>query len=183
MREETRKVLQIISNSELSADEERNKLKEIFPDPRDRQRINGVKLWEKWCHCAPTDQEMQKRLKFIPRGENLKEIGVPSWICKYNGKPMLIKRPGVTNFVYSHQDESMMEIDINLHPLPFMFRQAMTYLKEHYFSRMLMTFGFVIEGREDEELPEVLLGDPLQLPYVNTDNVVKSGDVFSRPSI
>lgn len=37
----------------------------------------------------------------------------------------------------------------------------MAYLNDHYFVRMLMTFGFVIEGRSEEELPEVLLGNPM----------------------
>ena len=182
MRQATREILQILSNNNLNSEEKEEKLHELYPNENERFIVNGVKLWEKWCQCAPTDQEMQKRLKFIPRGENLKEVGVPGWICKYNGKPMLIKRPGVTNFVYSHQDENMMEIDVNMHPLPYMFRQAMTYLKEHYFQRIVMTFGFVIEGRESDELPEVLLGNPLQLPYVNPANVVKSGAVFDRPS-
>ena len=44
-----------------------------------------------------------------------------------------------------------------------MFKQAMTYLNDHYFVRMLMTFGFVIEGRSEEELPEVLLGNPMSI--------------------
>ncbi len=179
MREETRKVLEIISNSDLDDADQERKLKDLFPDECDMQRINGIRLWEKWCRCAPTDQEMQKRLKFIPRGENLKEIGVPSWICKYNGKPMLIKRPGLTNFVYWHPDKNMMEIDVNMHPLPYLFRQAMTYLKEHYFPQIIMTFAFIIEGRDQDELPEVILGNPLQLPFVHPKSVIKSESVFN----
>ncbi len=182
MREETRKILGIISNNILSSSEKERQLQELCPNDNEHLKINGVKLWEKWCQCAPTDQEMQKRLKFIPRGENLKELGVPSWICKYNGKPMLIKRPGVTNFVYSHQNGNIIEIDVNMHPLPYLFRQAMTYLKEHYFSQILMTFGFVIEARESDELPEVLLGNPLQLPTVNPANVTSRDAIFKRPS-
>jgi hypothetical protein len=180
IRNKTREVLEILSNPEIDALEQEHRLREMFPDTQYRQRVNGIKLWEKWCRCAPTDQEMQKRLKFIPRGDNLREIGVPSWICKYNGKPMLMKRPGVTSFVFSHQDDNMMEIDINMHPLPYMFKQAMTYLKEHYFQQMMMTFGFVIEGRDDDELPEVLLGNPLQILTVNPRDVVKNECVFNR---
>jgi len=180
MRTSTRQILQIVTNPCYDSTEKDAKLRELFPNNEcDRQIINGVKLWEKWCICAPTDQEMQKRLKFIPRGDNLREIGVPGWICKYNGKPMLIKRPGETNFLFSHSDEKMLEIDINMHPLPFMFKQAMTYLKDHYFPKMVMTFGFVIEGRDEDELPEVLLGDPLQLLHVNPDNVLKGEQAFS----
>ena len=145
MRDETRKILQIVSDPELNASKKEEKIKETFPDACDQERINGVKLWEKWCRCAPTDLEMEKRLKFIPRGDNFKEIGVPSWMLKYNGKPMLMKRPGSSSFVFSHQDESMIEIDINMHPYPYMFKQSMTYLKDHYFPQLLMTFGFIIK--------------------------------------
>ena len=143
-------------------------------------RINAVKLWENWCQNAPHDPEMQKRLKFIPRGDNLRQLGVPNWICKYNAKPMLIKRPGVTNFVFSHYKEDWMEIDISMHPLPFMFKQAMNHLHEHYFHDLLMTFGFLIEGREEDELPEVLLGNPIHLIYVKHENVMKAKNVFGE---
>jgi hypothetical protein len=179
IRSEVRKVLEIISNPHHNAVECQRQINTLFPDTKERSIINAIKLWEKWCRTSASDPEMQKRLKFIPRGENLEELGVPSWICRYNGKPMLIKRPGETSFIFSHPDEKILEIDVNLHPLPFMFKQAMTYLKDHYFARMLMTFGFVIEGREDHELPEVLLGNPIQLPFNNPDAVMKADALFS----
>jgi Protein of unknown function (DUF1336). len=179
IRSEVRNVLEIISNPDIDTNERRRQIHLLFPDAKQRSIVNGIKLWEKWCRTSATDPEMQKRLKFIPRGENLNELGVPSWICRYNGKPMLIKRPGETSFIFSHPDDRTLEIDVNLHPLPFMFKQAMAYLKEHYFSRMLMTFGFVIEGREDDELPEVLLGNPIQLPFNNPNAVMKAEALFS----
>lgn len=178
IRSEVRKVLEIISNSQFDANARQRQIELLFPDAQKRSIVNGVKLWEKWCGTSATDPEMQKRLKFIPRGENLNELGVPSWICRYNGKPMLIKRPGETSFIFSHPDDRTLEIDVNLHPLPFMFKQAMAYLKEHYFARMLMTFGFVIEGREEDELPEVLLGNPIQLPFNNPGAVMKGKALF-----
>jgi len=186
IRSEVRKVLEIISNSQFDANARQRQIELLFPDAQKRSIVNGVKLWEKWCGTSSTDPEMQKRLKFIPRGENLNELGVPSWICRYNGKPMLIKRPGETSFIFSHPDDRTLEIDVNLHPLPFMFKQAMAYLKEHYFARMLMTFGFVIEGREEDELPEVLLGNPIQLPFNNPDAIMKGKALFGgsdTPSI
>ena len=178
IRAEVRKALEIISNVNYDEAERNRRLQDLFPTSEERVLVNGVKLWEKWCRTSGSDPEMQKRLKFIPRGENLKELGVPSWICRYNGKPMLIKRPGETSFVFSHPDERTLEIDVNLHPLPFMFKQAMSYLKDHYFGRMLMTFGFVIEGREEDELPEVLLGSPMHLDKPST--VLKSAAVFAK---
>jgi hypothetical protein len=43
-----------------------------------------------------------------------------------------------------------------------------------------MTFGFVIEGREEDELPEVLLGSPMHLDKPST--VLKSAAVFAKSS-
>jgi len=163
IRKEVRKTLEIVSNARLNDVEKEEALNLLFKDQDSRLLVKGVLLWEKWCATSANDPDMQKRLKFIPRGENLQELKVPSWICRYNGKPLLIKRPGETSFIFSHPDERMMEIDINLHTFPYMFKQAMTYLNDHYFVRMLMTFGFVIEGRSEEELPEVLLGNPMSI--------------------
>ena len=177
IRQETRTVLSIITSpdidSSLEADKLRNEVGEGY-----QSIVNGVRLWETWCRESPSNPEMQKRLKFIPKGDNLRELKVPNWMCKYNGKPMLIKRPGVTGFLYPHSKESILEIGISLHPFPYMFKQAMTYLKDNYFPKMLMTFSFVIEGRDEKELPEVLLGNPIQLPYVDTDSVIHADDVF-----
>jgi hypothetical protein len=182
LRNETEEILKIISNPKYQKNELllQNQLKKIISkNESQKNRINGVKLWEKWCQESPNNPEMQKRLKFIPRGDNLEEIGIAGWISKYNGKPMLIKRPGITNFVFSHFQEDRMEIDISLHPLPFMFKQAMSHLQEKYFKDLLMSFGFVIEGREEDELPEVLLGNPIHLPYVKHENVIEASQVFS----
>jgi len=188
IRTDVRKTLDIITNFNYDEIERERRLHELYPSREEKVLVNGIKLWEKWCRTSESDPEMQKRLKFIPRGENLKELGVPSWICRYNGKPMLIKRPGETSFVFSHPDERTLEIDINMHPLPYMFKQAMSYLKDHYFYRMPMTFAFVIEGREYDELPEVLLGDPLHLDKPGSvldkrGSVMKSDIVFANPGL
>jgi hypothetical protein len=194
LRPETIDILKLITSpSSLSCQQQLQDL-----SIEQKERINAVKLWEKWCITAPTDPNMQKRLKFIPRGDNLVEVGVPSWICKYNGKPMLIKRPGTTNFVFLHHNKSsssssktfsgsssssssaIMEIDVNMHPLPFVFKQGMHHLQQNYFKDLCMTFGFLIEGREEDELPEVLLGDPIRLVYTKHENVVSAKEAFGR---
>ena len=185
MRDETKDILRIISNPQNMNDEPAQ-LRQldylINKNTNQTQRINAVKMWEKWCTQAPHDPEMQKRLKFIPGANNLQEIGVASWICKYNNKPMLIKRPGVTNFVFSHYQDDRMEIDINMHPLPFVFKQAMSHLHERYFEELIMSFAFVVESRTEEELPEVLLGDPFILPFVDKEKVMKARKIFGGAS-
>mmetsp|Transcript_20060 Transcript_20060/g.23976 ORF Transcript_20060/g.23976 Transcript_20060/m.23976 type:complete len:150 (+) Transcript_20060:334-783(+) len=138
--------------------------------------INGVKLWESWCRRAPSDPDMQARLKFIARGDNLREVGCPKWICNFNGMPLLIKQAGKTGFLFSY--ENVMEFDLNLHAFPHLFKSAMTYLKENLFSKMLMTFSFVIEGRSEDELPELLIGNGLKVCFMNPKTMLQAKDIF-----
>lgn len=183
LRNETKEILQIITDPKYKYNEEaqRRQLNKVLAaTPEWKQRINGVKLWEKWCKVAPHDPDMQRRLKFIPRGDNLAEMGVANYILKYNGKPTTIKKPGVTNLVFSHAQEDWMEIDVNMHPYPFVFKQAISHLDQHYFKDLLKTFAFVIEGRDVDELPEVLLGNPIRLVYVKRKNIVMAKNIFDK---
>jgi len=176
MRKVTRSILRVVTHPNYNPDKHDEKLRNALVDENQKIMINGVKLFEDWCRKAPTDHSMQKRFKFIAKGDNLREVGCPSWICKYNGKPILIKRPGVTGFLYSY--DNVMEFDLSLMPFPYLFKSAMVYLKEHLFPKMLMTFSFLIEGRSEDELPEILIGNGLQLCFVNPKHVSMAKDVF-----
>eukprot|EP00804_Cyclotella_cryptica_P025938 CCRYP_002771-RA/>CCRYP_002771-RA protein AED:0.14 eAED:0.14 QI:205/1/1/1/1/1/4/1926/988 len=145
-----------------------------------KRMTNGVRLWEQYCKQAPTDSNFQARFKLIPH-VNLSELGCPSYISKYNGKPVLIKRNGITGFLSEYPSLNAMEFDISLHPFPFLFKQAMAYLKENYFDKAVGTFGFVIEGRNDNELPEVVIG-AMQICYPNPQYVVSSYEFFGEQS-
>jgi Protein ENHANCED DISEASE RESISTANCE 2, C-terminal len=127
-----------------------------------KSKVNAVRLLEEWVRRAPTDHKFQSRFKIVPNAHNLKEIGMPSWIAKYNGKPFLIKRPGVTGFLYTHPELSCVEFDVSLHPFPFLAKQAICYMKDSYFKKVLVSFGFVIEGRSDDEVS--VLGDMFPIP-------------------
>mmetsp|Transcript_19744 Transcript_19744/g.29975 ORF Transcript_19744/g.29975 Transcript_19744/m.29975 type:complete len:311 (+) Transcript_19744:3-935(+) len=143
--------------------------------------VNGVKLFEEWCRRAPTDPKFQSRFKLIPNAHNLKEIGVPGWITRYNAKPILIKRAGETGILYSHPELSCMEFDVSLHPFPYLAKQGIMYLKGKLFKEILVTFGFCIEGRSDEELPEVLIGQA-QLCYPDPAIAIQAENFFSSTS-
>jgi hypothetical protein len=120
--------------------------------------VNAVRLFDEWCRRAPSDDNWMARFKVVPQGNNLAEIGLPSWISNYNGKPFLIKRPGTTGFLYRHPDKSCMEFDVSLHPFPYLAKQGICYMKDGFFKRILATLAFCIEGRADDELPECLIG-------------------------
>ncbi|KAL3794961.1 hypothetical protein ACHAWO_003458 [Cyclotella atomus] len=149
-----------------------------------KQITNGVKLWEEdplivqYCKTAPTDSNFQARFKLIPQ-LNIQELGCPSYISKYNGKPVLIKRNGVTGFLNDYPEISAMEFGICLHPFPYLFKQAMAYIKDNYFDKAVAKFGFVIEGRSDDELPEVVLG-AMQVCYPSPKYVMSDKDFFGK---
>ena len=152
--------------------------KEDYGSDIQKNKVNAVRLLEEWVRRAPADQTWFSRFKCIPNAHNLREIGMPSYISKYNGKPFLIKRPGVTGFIHQHPELSVFEFDISLHPFPYLARQGICFLKESFFKKVLVSFGFVIEGRSDDELPECIIGC-LQLCYPDPAHGIQAWDFFS----
>ena len=170
MKEETRHVLRRVTAAGYDPSTDTS---DSETDVQERI-TNGVRLWEQYCKCAPNDPAFQARFKLLPSG-NLEEMGLPSYIAKYNGKPVLIKRQNVTGFFKDYPELNVMEFDISLHPFPYLFKQAMAYLKD-YFDSTVGTFGFVVEGRSDDELPEVVIG-AMKLCYPSPKFIV-SGEKF-----
>jgi hypothetical protein len=170
MSQETRDILRRVTADGYDPSKEQ-------PDDPQKSKVNAVRLFEEWCRRAPTDPKFMSRFKVVPNAHNLKEIGMPSWISKYNGKPFLIKRPGQTGFLYSHPELSCMEFDISLHPFPYLAKQAICFMKESYFKKILVSFGFVIEGRADDELPECLIG-LMQLCYPDPKHAIAAETFF-----
>lgn len=147
-----------------------------------KTKINAVRLLDEWCRRAPTDDAFCARFKVLPNAQNLKEIGLPAWISKYNGKPFLIKRPGQTGFIYRHPDKSCVEFDISLHPFPYLAKQGINFMKDTYFKKILVTFGFLIEGRAEDELPECLIG-LMQLCYPDPVHALQGEDLMAGKTI
>jgi hypothetical protein len=175
MEQDTRDILKrVTADGYNPADEKKS-------GDANNSKVNAVRLLEEWCRRAPTDDAFMARFKVLPNAQNLKEIGLPSWISKYNGKPFLIKRPGQTGFLYRHPEKSVVEFDISLHPFPYLAKQGICYMKDAYFKKVLVTFGFLIEGRADDELPECLIG-LFQLCYPDPIHAIQGDDFFSGKS-
>ena len=145
MHDETREILRRVTADDYDPTSD-------VPEKQQGSKVNAVRLMEEWCRRAPVDPKYQARFKVVPNAHNLDEIGMPNWIAKYNGKPFLVKRAGQTGFLYSHPERSYMEFDISLHPFPYLAKQAICFMKETYFKRILVSFGFCIEGRADDEV-------------------------------
>ncbi|KAL7574646.1 hypothetical protein ACA910_002995 [Epithemia clementina (nom. ined.)] len=176
MTAETRNLLRRISA--VDGGEASSKSKANDDDGNNNPKLKAVRLFNEWCKTAPTNPNVQGRFKFISHFANLDELGLPSWISKWSGKPVLIKRAGKTGFLYQQNEttkrsvpspsssspssclsiNNVMEMEISLHPFPWLTKKALSYLTESFFHKALPVFGFVIEGREEAELPEVLIG-------------------------
>jgi len=178
MHQETRDILKRVTSSERYPP---NTDHQQGCDDRDMSKVNAVRLWEEWCTRSPTDDTFCARFKVIPNVQNLTEIGLPTWISRYNGKPFLIKRPGQTGFLYRHPEKSCIEFDISLHPFPFLAKQGILFMKDSYFHKILVSFGFLIEGRSEDELPECLIG-LTQLCYPNPIHAIQGEDFMTGTS-
>ena len=171
MQQETRDILRRVTSDDYDpANEEESKT--------NTSKVNAVRLLEKWCREAPSDEKMMSRFKVITRADNLEEIGLPSWISKFNGKPFLVKRPGTTGFLYSHPEQSCMEFTVSLHPFPYLAKKAISFMKDSCFKKTIATFAFCIEGRDEDELPECLLG-AFQLCYPDPVHAIQGEDLFA----
>jgi len=172
MKQETRDIL-----GRITADKHHKKASD---DVESHPSVNAVRLFNEWCRRAPTDPKFQGRFKMITSIQNIHELGLPGWIARWNGKPVLIKRAGKTGFLY--QNENCMEMEISFHPFPWATKQAIEYLRERVFHKILLTYGFVIEGRCEAELPERLIGLG-QLCFPKAEHAVPVNEFFSTGAV
>jgi hypothetical protein len=114
----------------------------------------AVKLWARWCSKAIETDELRKRFKFIASCSNLIELGVPQRIADYNAKPLLIRRTGT---LYRGVNNSYMEFDMHIHKFDTTAKKAIHYMTSMA-GEMFMQIAFVIEGRQEDELPEAIFG-------------------------
>ena len=113
---------------------------------------NAVKLFAQYCEKAPTDPAWSGRFKVICYCSNLDELGVPSAIASFNAKPVLIRRTGSL-----HRGDGYIEKDVHVHKFANAAKSSIHFLSSRC-AQMAMQIGFVVEGRDDSELPEVMFG-------------------------
>lgn len=93
-------------------------------------------------------------LQVINSCTNLDELGIPSAISSYNAKPILIRRTG-SIFKGVNDGVKYMEMNLHVHKFATLAKQSIHYISSKC-GQMYMQIGFVIEGREDNELPETM---------------------------
>ena len=88
------------------------------------------------------------RFKAIAHIVNFDELGLPSWLKGYNAKPVLIQKSGAV-----HVGPDFLEMDVDIRGWSILSKQGLFTLFPH-FKDILVEIGFVIEGRDDDEMPE-----------------------------
>jgi hypothetical protein len=133
-----------------------NTVKELkaLKDGRDDEVSPQVRLWAKWCSECENDKAWRSRFKFIAACSNMLELGVPGSIADWNAKPILIRRTGS---IHRGEGGKYMEFDMHIHEFDTVARKGIHFMTAQA-GGMLTQIGYVIEGREDDELPEALFG-------------------------
>ena len=91
-------------------------------------------------------------MKVIASCLNLEELGMPSIVISYNAKPVLIRK---TSSIF--KKPSYIELCIHVFKFANLAKSSIHMVTSRCGS-MFMEVGFVIEGRDDSELPETLIG-------------------------
>mmetsp|Transcript_27725 Transcript_27725/g.35849 ORF Transcript_27725/g.35849 Transcript_27725/m.35849 type:complete len:627 (-) Transcript_27725:265-2145(-) len=123
-------------------------LKQQQPD----QMNEGTRLLLEYCRKAEVDPKFRGRFKVIGLLRNPNELNLPNFITKHNGKPVLINKSGRL-----FRGPKYLEMDINVHNFSFIAKKGLYYMQDK-FPNAYLNVGFVIEGRNDIELPERMLG-------------------------
>uniref|UniRef100_A0A0A9YBJ7 DNA ligase n=1 Tax=Lygus hesperus TaxID=30085 RepID=A0A0A9YBJ7_LYGHE len=124
------------------------------------------------ANLISTKHSLKGRLKGIPKVLNIKDFDmglmVNNILAKYNATPFL------TGPIHQrwYSGQNYLEVDVDVHEYCYMARKV-AYACIGYFPMMKIHMAFTIEGRDDDELPERVLG----ATYVSLV------DIFSSPSI
>jgi len=108
-----------------------------------------VPLLRRWITEAPQNVALKERLKLIGTILNPDDCGMPGWTQGYNGKPVMIRKSGKII-----RGEGYLEIDVDFRMWGFLTRKGINALLPNAVAKMQFVLSLVIQGEEDEELPE-----------------------------
>ena len=128
----------------------------------EREWTPGLRLARDWVDKSEDDPYFSSRLKGIFMCAPLKGEKLPSLLDKWNGKPVLMaasgglgRRPGISTF---HRARDTVEVGLNIgESFSYMGRGAV-YMMIGKLATLDCDVCFTVEGRADDELPEVVLG-------------------------
>lgn len=117
-------------------------------------RANALRLFRDWCRHAVEDPAVKGRFKVVAQVKNANAL--PALARKYNGKPALISKTGKLRRGRTKDGHTFLEMAVNVHAFGYLARLGFHSLYDN-FKNYVVSAGFTIEGRVDDELPENLL--------------------------
>jgi len=115
---------------------------------------SGLRCFARWCQNYSTNMEWKKRVKLIASCLNLDEMGVSGFVQGFNAKPVLIRR---TSTIFRDEELTYLELDIHVQKFDAMAQQSIVSMTSRA-GEMYMEIGILIESRDEDELPELLVG-------------------------
>jgi len=142
------------------------------------ERSTSVRLAIDYFAKAPDSDAFAGRLKGMVAIPNMEVLGLPSAIKRMNGKPVLLSK--VLSFVKTTLPDapsvSVVEIDCDVFKFGLLARKGLsTFFPK--FHLCVQNIAFVIEGREDDELPEQALFG-VTMNYIDKAKVPDFDDVI-----
>lgn len=90
------------------------------------------------------------KTKIFLRCDNLKELKLPQFLHGYNAKPVLLRESG--SIIRTDQ---YLELIINVKKFGLLANNTLPIVLSRM-SSMILSIGFCVESREEDELPEAL---------------------------
>lgn len=129
------------------------------PDALSAERRAALKLLKRYCRVAPGEPQLgaaeRGRFKVLAQIRNIDEVAIPAFAKGYNGKPALINKTGV--LTRCGPDDAYLNMDVNIHGFGYMARSGLQSIFRD-FQDFILSIGFTVESRADDELPECMLG-------------------------
>jgi len=124
----------------------------------------AIRLLARYYARATGDSEVKRTFKMIGRAANYDSLGLPSWIKRFNGKPVIIHQSGE---VYAGERDGVrfLEENVLVGRWSLWAKQGVHMIMPRY-KEIDAEIGFVLQGTEDDELPETMLG-AARLPYID----------------
>ena len=129
-------------------------LEELRKAPEDR--CAAVRLAERYFAEAPASEAMAGRLKGLVDVPQIDRLGLPGFVKRANGKPVLMTKVLQLHAAELEGGGSAVEIDIDVFQFGVVARKGLSVLFPK-FRDLSMHMGFLLEGRAEEELPEQVL--------------------------
>ena len=119
--------------------------------------IPGLRCFQRWCRSAEQDPKWMTRFKAIGVIQNWDDVAsafgsLSGKIKSFNGKPVLIRKNTTL-----YRGDNYLEFDANVHKFSIVSRNLLWAVQEKL-QDLCVNLAFLIESRDEDELPEAIVG-------------------------